>query len=135
MCALKPPFDAESLHALALKIVRGNYGSIPNRYSSDLKKLLEQLLKVNQRDRPSINTVLKNKLLVGRVKHFLSDAQFLSEFSHTILHKQSVFSAPKSLVAPAKPEPTPSGSAPTDGPGVQTLIAQAVNSSPFTAPS
>ena len=101
MCALKPPFDADSLHALALKIVRGNYGSLPSRYSADLKRLLDQLLKVNQRERPNINAVLKQKLLAGRVKKFLSDAQFLSEFSHTVLHKENVFSTPKPE-APAK---------------------------------
>ncbi len=30
LCALKPPFNADSLHFLALKIVRGAYSSIPS---------------------------------------------------------------------------------------------------------
>jgi NIMA (never in mitosis gene a)-related kinase len=29
LCALKPPFDASSLHMLALRIVRGNYTPLP----------------------------------------------------------------------------------------------------------
>ena len=33
MCALRPPFDAPSLHALALKIVRGQYQPLPKTYS------------------------------------------------------------------------------------------------------
>jgi len=33
MCSLKPPFDANSLPALALKISRGDYGMIPSHYS------------------------------------------------------------------------------------------------------
>lgn len=37
MCALKPPFDAPSLHSLALKIVNGKYNQIPNCYSKELR--------------------------------------------------------------------------------------------------
>jgi len=33
MCALKPPFDASSLPALALKISRGEYAALPSNYS------------------------------------------------------------------------------------------------------
>lgn len=35
--ALRPPFDAMNLHALAMKIVRGQYSPIPSNYSKDLK--------------------------------------------------------------------------------------------------
>lgn len=33
LCSLKPPFNADSLHFLALKIVRGAYTPLPNQYS------------------------------------------------------------------------------------------------------
>jgi NIMA (never in mitosis gene a)-related kinase len=37
LCALKPPFNADSLHFLALKIVKGQYPPMPSHYSNDLK--------------------------------------------------------------------------------------------------
>ena len=30
MCALKPPFDGESIHFLCMKILKGKYRSIPS---------------------------------------------------------------------------------------------------------
>ena len=44
LCALKPPFNADSLHFLALKIVRGSYNPLPQHYSKDLKNLVGSLL-------------------------------------------------------------------------------------------
>jgi len=46
ICALKQPFDANSLPALALKISRCEYGPIPSHYSKELKKLITDLLQV-----------------------------------------------------------------------------------------
>lgn len=40
LCALDHPFKADSIHFLALKIVKGQYQAIPNIYSSDLKILV-----------------------------------------------------------------------------------------------
>ena len=37
LCALKPPFNAESLHGLALKIVRGQYNPIPDKFSTNMR--------------------------------------------------------------------------------------------------
>ncbi len=37
MCALRHPFDADNLSALALKIVRGVYPPIPPTFSAPLK--------------------------------------------------------------------------------------------------
>jgi NIMA (never in mitosis gene a)-related kinase len=44
MCALKPPFDASSLHLLAMKIVKGNYDNLPARFSKDMQALLATML-------------------------------------------------------------------------------------------
>jgi len=33
LCALKPPFDAKSIHALAINIVKGKYKDIDPKYS------------------------------------------------------------------------------------------------------
>ena len=44
LCSLKHPFVAESLHFLALKIVRGQYNPIPGHYSRELKNLVGMML-------------------------------------------------------------------------------------------
>jgi NIMA (never in mitosis gene a)-related kinase len=55
ICALKPPFDANNLTALALRISKGEYESIPGHYSEELKKIIADLLIVDPAKRPSIN--------------------------------------------------------------------------------
>lgn len=40
MCCKCPPFDADSLPSLALKIVRGQYNPIPSTYSRELRILV-----------------------------------------------------------------------------------------------
>jgi hypothetical protein len=37
MCSLRPPFDANNISALALKIIRAVYPPIPPTYSASLK--------------------------------------------------------------------------------------------------
>ena len=39
LCALKPPFDAPSIHLLSMKIVRGIYNPIPYNFSHEIKNL------------------------------------------------------------------------------------------------
>lgn len=96
MCALKPPFNAESLHGLALKIVRGQYSPIPERYSGDVKNLIKTLLNVDPQRRPTIHEVLRmyffyhilcRPVIVNRIRSVLSESVRKLEFSHTILHK------------------------------------------------
>ncbi len=44
LCALKPPFDANSLQYLCLKIIKGNYNELPNVYSRGMKDLIKSML-------------------------------------------------------------------------------------------
>jgi NIMA (never in mitosis gene a)-related kinase len=60
LCALKPPFDAESLPKLAMRIVRGMYNPLPNSFSRELKNLVSMLLIVDPVKRPSVNDILSN---------------------------------------------------------------------------
>jgi NIMA (never in mitosis gene a)-related kinase len=87
LCALKPPFDAPSLHFLAMKIVRGAFNPLPNTFSSEMKSLVGQLLNVNDRNRPDVNKVLAMPIMQNRIKVFLTETIYNKEFSHTILHK------------------------------------------------
>ncbi len=96
LCALKPPFDAPSLHFLAMKIVRGAFNPLPSGFSSEMKSLVGQLITTNERNRPDVNKVLNMPIMQNRIKVFLTETIYNKEFSHTILHKQNVFD-PKGL--------------------------------------
>lgn len=63
MCALRPPFDATSLAALSLKILKGTYNPMPAMYSQNLKTLVQQLLNVNATRRPTVNQILQMPLI------------------------------------------------------------------------
>lgn len=91
MCAQKPPFDAPSLHFLAMKIVRGAFNPLPSSFSSEMKNLVGSLINTNERLRPDVNQILAKPIIQNRIKSFLTETVYHSEFSHTILHKQNVF--------------------------------------------
>ncbi|KAI5628595.1 serine/threonine-protein kinase Nek5 [Silurus asotus] len=71
LCTLKHPFVAKSWRQLIVKICRGSYNPISDRYSAGLRLLLSQVFKVNPQDRPSVNTLLKNPLLHRRISKHL----------------------------------------------------------------
>ena len=98
MCCLCPPFDGKSIHELALKIVRANFEEIPRHYSTEINELIDGLLNPNPEERPNINRILKHRLIAPLVKEFLSDEDFISEFSHTVLHNKNVFSMTKTML-------------------------------------
>ena len=90
MCALKMPFNAQSLPKLSLNIIKGTYNPLPIHYSKDLKTLIALMLQVDPYKRPSIYEVLSLNIVKNRAKAFLSELQYSKEFSHTILHQFNV---------------------------------------------
>ena len=95
MCALEPPFNGKSIHELALQIVRVNFKPIPDKYSEGLSELVNSLLLPDPEKRPTVNQILKHHLIAPRVEDFLSNEEFISEFSHTVLHNQNIFAETK----------------------------------------
>ena len=63
MCCLKLPFESNNIAQLSIKIMKGNYEPIPNRYSKNMSSLLKRMLNIDQKLRPSINEVLQSPLL------------------------------------------------------------------------
>jgi NIMA (never in mitosis gene a)-related kinase len=55
LCALKPPFDAPSLHLLSMKIVRGVFTPLPSNFSQGMKTLVQNCLNIVPGLRPSVN--------------------------------------------------------------------------------
>lgn len=59
LCALKLPFEANSLPVLALRIIRGQFAPLPkNVYSKELQQLIASLLKVDPKKRPSASEII-----------------------------------------------------------------------------
>lgn len=58
LASFKLPFEANSLPVLALKILKGSFPPLPSHYSKDFKALLLQMLQVDQKKRPSLETIL-----------------------------------------------------------------------------
>ena len=90
MCCLKLPFKAQNQFILQKKIQECKYNPIPDRYSQDLKLLVERLLVVDPSNRPSITQILSMSIIKNRIKHFLSEQAIEDEFSHTVLHNHNV---------------------------------------------
>ena len=87
MCALKPPFNGANIHMLAMQIVRGQVPALPAHYSYELRGLVSKMLNQEPTRRPNINSLLQDKLLRSRIRHFMSQSAMQEEFSHTLLHK------------------------------------------------
>ncbi|XP_052526798.1 serine/threonine-protein kinase Nek5 isoform X3 [Tympanuchus pallidicinctus] len=85
LCALKHPFEGNSLHQLVLKICRGYFHPVSPRYSYDLRMLISQLFKISPRDRPSINSILRKPFLQKLVLRHLPPEE---ELSHTVIQRR-----------------------------------------------
>ncbi|KAF9191027.1 Serine/threonine-protein kinase Nek2 [Haplosporangium sp. Z 767] len=60
MCALEPPFLADSQEELSAKIKLGRIPMLPPQYSQDLNNVVRAMLQVNPRKRPSTGDLLAN---------------------------------------------------------------------------
>lgn len=106
MCALRPPFDATSIHSLALKIIEGRYQPLSARYSSELKQLVASMLMREPTSRPTIHQILRLPFIRRRIEDKLSRTMCMDEFSHTVLHGLAILEQPKpSPSTPAHAEP------------------------------
>lgn len=66
MCKLKIPFDATNLFELINNVMKLNYKPISDKFSSDLKKMIENILVIDPDKRPNIDTILKYPLVINR---------------------------------------------------------------------
>jgi NIMA (never in mitosis gene a)-related kinase len=86
MATLKHTFEAANMKGLVLKILRGKYPKIPSFYSVKMRQLIDHCLAQLPKNRPSVNTILKQGFVKARIANFLSNTMYASEFSHTIIH-------------------------------------------------
>ena len=67
MLTLHPPFRSESMKGLYEKVIKGKYPKINERYSQDISDLLKLLFKLNAKERPSCDEILKNPIVIKRM--------------------------------------------------------------------
>jgi len=63
MCCLKLPFESNNIAQLSIKIMKGKYDPIPNRYSKNMANLIKDMLNIDQKLRPNITEVMQSPLL------------------------------------------------------------------------
>lgn len=63
MCAREKPFKAKSYPALVLKIVESKHEPIPSQYSSELRRLIDEMLNKDPKLRPTIDDILGSPLI------------------------------------------------------------------------
>ncbi|CAD8166145.1 unnamed protein product [Paramecium pentaurelia] len=69
MCTFKYPFTADSLPALAIKIVKAKIQPISaQQYSQNMKNLIQQILQLDANKRPTLEQILQNGLIQNRIK-------------------------------------------------------------------
>lgn len=74
MCALKPPFQGESLSITADLKAKGSFLPLPALYSQELHALVVQLLSKDPGQRPSVHKVLATAWVQGHVRNLYEDA-------------------------------------------------------------
>jgi len=68
MAALQPPFNAQSLHQLAQKIIQGKYSKLPNHFSPQFDQLIKHMLQRDPAARPTIHQILRHPLVESRIR-------------------------------------------------------------------
>ena len=87
MMTFKMPFNANSLPALSLKILRGIYQQPSSYYSKDLINLVKQCLTLEPKKRPSAEIILKMNFIKKRICGYLDEINFNENLSMTVIRK------------------------------------------------
>ena len=71
MCVMRHAFDANSINALASKIIRGDRAQLAGAFSPKLKELVGVMLDVNPSNRPSVKDILHLPIVKRAVRRFV----------------------------------------------------------------
>ena len=73
MCNLKNAFEAKSWNAVFVKVNKGQRAQLNSRYSLDMKNLVDSMLSVNGKNRPTIASILEKPFMKPIVGNYISD--------------------------------------------------------------
>lgn len=73
MANLKHAFEGLTWNAVALKVLKGNHTPVNSIYTKDLRSLIESMLSVNPKNRPTISTILEKPFIKKKVAAYIYD--------------------------------------------------------------
>jgi serine/threonine protein kinase len=88
MITLRPPFRAENMEGLYNKVIKGQFGKIPDRFSSDLFEIVKMLIQVSPDLRPNcgnitnyLDQLLKHHIIQKRIDYFKSYQEEIEDYA------------------------------------------------------
>ena len=73
MCNLKHAFEGNTWNAVVVKVLKGQHNPVNNMYSRDLINLVEAMLNINSKSRPTVARILESKLIKPKVANYIMD--------------------------------------------------------------
>lgn len=77
LVSLFPPFTAKNHLALAEKIISGEIERIPERYSEDLHEVIQQMLRVDPANRPTVEELIK----IPKIKLRINERKMRNDYA------------------------------------------------------
>ena len=71
MATLKHAFTARNINALMYKILQGKVPPLPGKFSTELSQLVQLMMSLKAKDRPSVHQILRMPFVRGHIKMFL----------------------------------------------------------------
>lgn len=65
---LVPPFRAKDMNGLYKKVTKGIFDEPPRNYSADIGKIIISMIKVNSKERPSCDEILRLPEVLSKIK-------------------------------------------------------------------
>ncbi|XP_076450085.1 uncharacterized protein LOC143286410 [Babylonia areolata] len=108
MCALRPPFDGNSLISLFFKIVKAEFEPVPAHYSAGVQEIINTVLVKAPEDRPSASAILNLPFVKGHLSSFIQQTESLRKQRTAHLapgHRMPESSEDGSLLKPVAASP------------------------------
>ena len=87
LCMLRPPFTANTMPALVMRICNDPLPAINGAYCDETKELAAQLLRKDPAQRPRVHDILAMGFIKRRIEQFLDPDALIDEFSHTVIRE------------------------------------------------
>lgn len=83
LCALSHAFDGQSLMAVMYKIVEGEPPKLPDKYSSELSRILKLMLNKDPEKRPTATDLLKEQIIAKHME------KMSKQYQHKHIHQDN----------------------------------------------
>ena len=108
LCALQPPFTANTMPALVMRICSDSPPALnANHCSQALRSLATSLLEKDPEKRPRVHDILELPLMKPRIEQFLDPEALIQEFSHTVIRSNSSGAPAAPAASSARPPSAP----------------------------